>query len=399
LTAFPDSGLGAWAALLLWPPLGISGEKSTVAVRPATQLVQPSAATVLLIDGDPQNREFAAKTLQPRFRLIAAVDGDDGLRCAANDSPDLILAEAQAALSQGESLVQQLRTSERTARVPLVLLTARGEPGGAARALRAGGDDYLERPFSAEELIARVDLHLRLRQATLRALETERLATLGLLSCGFAHEVRDPLNAVINALRPAADQLRAADTGSALELIAIAQSSAMRIARLGEMFLSLGRGSAGPGHVDIADALDAALSLLHPRIPREVAVERRYSFKGPVVGMAGPLGQVWINLIDNALRAVGKAGRVRLSVERSGNEALITVADSGSGITPEHMERLFQPFFTTRADGTGLGLALCQRIVLEHRGRIEVKSEPGAGTQFIVALPLGSIPNSAAVVA
>jgi signal transduction histidine kinase len=246
-------------------------------------------------------------------------------------------------------------------------------------------------------LLARVDLHLRLRQATVRALETERLATLGLLSCGFGHEVRDPLNAVINSLRPAADQLRAGDTGSALDLIKIAQNSAMRIGRLCEMFLSLGRGSARPGDVDLAGALDAALSFLRPRIPREVAVERRYSFKGPVVGMAGPLGQVWINLIDNALRAVGQAGRVRLSVERSGNEALITVADSGSGITPEHMGRLFQPFFTTRADGTGLGLALCHRIVAEHRGRIEVKSEPGTGTQFIVALPLGSIPNSAGV--
>ena len=373
------------------------GRSRQLAVRQTTQLLHPAAAIVLLIDGDPQSRDFSAKILPPCCQLIVAVDGDDGLRRAANHPPDLILAEAQAVLSNGRSLVEQLRTSPQTARLPLVVLTPRGDPGGAAKALRAGADDYLERPFSAEELLARVDLHLRLRQATVRALETERLATLGLLSSGFAHEVRDPLNAVINSLRPAVDQLRAGDTGSALDLIKIAQNSAMRIGRLCEMFLSLGRGSAGLGDVDLADALDAALSLLHPRIPREVAVERRYSFKGPVVGMAGPLGQVWINLIDNALRAVGQAGRVRLSVERSGNEALITVADTGRGITPEHMERLFQPFFTTRADGTGLGLALCHRIVAEHRGRIEVRSEPGTGTQFIVALPLGSLPNSAPV--
>jgi signal transduction histidine kinase len=329
--------------------------------------------------------------------LIVAADGDDGLRRAVNQPPDLILAEAKAALSNGRFLVEQLRTLPETSGLPLVLLTSRGDPDSAAKALRAGGDDTLDRPFSAEELIARVDLHLRLRQATVRALETERLATLGLLSCGFAHDARDPLNAVINALRPLAEQIRAQETGLALDLVKIAQSSAVRVGRLCEMFLSLGRCSAGPGDVDLADTLDVALSLLHPRIPREVAVERRYSFKGRVVGMAGPLAQVWINLIDNAVRAVGQVGRVRLSVERSGNEALITVADSGSGITPEHLERLFQPFFTTRADGTGLGLALCHRIVLQHRGRIEVRSEPGTGTQFIVALPLGSLPNSSGV--
>jgi signal transduction histidine kinase len=279
-----------------------------------------------------------------------------------------------------------------TAQLPLLLVTSRDDPHGAGRALRAGANDYIDKPFSAAELIARVDLHLSLRRATEHSLQTERLATLGLLSSGFAHDVRNPLNGVINALPPLAERIRAQDMESALALVDIMQSSVERLGALSQMFLSLGRTGSAPERILLAEALEKTLHLLGPRVPREVVIERRYLYNGSICGSAGPLTQVWINLLDNALRAVGSHGSVLVSVERAGKDAVVTVVDSGRGIRPEHLESVFQPFFTTRPDGTGLGLALCRRIVLEHGGRIQAKSQAGKGAQFIVALPIDPVP-------
>jgi signal transduction histidine kinase len=104
---------------------------------------------------------------------------------------------------------------------------------------------------------------------------------------------------------------------------------------------------------------------------------------------------VWVNLLDNAVRAVGTEGIVKVSTSREGDDAVVHIVDNGVGIKPEHMDRLFQPFFSTRdaGEGTGLGLALCQRIVLRQGGRIRIHSDYGKGTRVEVRLPLKADPD------
>jgi signal transduction histidine kinase len=124
-------------------------------------------------------------------------------------------------------------------------------------------------------------------------------------------------------------------------------------------------------------------------------VDRDYNCPDPVWSDPGSLNQVWVNLLDNAVRAVGKDGKVRVSTVREGTDAVVSIIDNGVGIKPEHMERLFQPFFSTRdaGEGTGLGLALCQRIILRQGGRIRIFSEYGKGTRVEVRLPLEADPD------
>jgi signal transduction histidine kinase len=144
--------------------------------------------------------------------------------------------------------------------------------------------------------------------------------------------------------------------------------------------------------VSLDASLDSTLNVLGWRVPKDVVVERDYRCDVPVMGDPGSLNQVWVNLLDNALRAVGPTGRVKVSTERDGEMAVVAVTDTGVGIKPEDMEKLFQPFFSTRAagEGTGLGLALCRRIVLRHGGTIHLTSEYGKGTRSEVRLPLKS---------
>jgi signal transduction histidine kinase len=126
------------------------------------------------------------------------------------------------------------------------------------------------------------------------------------------------------------------------------------------------------------------------KTPPGVRVERSYQAREHVLGEAGALNQVWLNLVDNALRAMRETGTLRLETRVEGDELVVAVTDSGEGIHPRHLAHLFQPFFSTRraGEGTGLGLTLSRRIVLRHGGRMEVSSEEGRGSTFSVFLPL-----------
>lgn len=302
--------------------------------------------------------------------------------------PDLIVGDAETIARSPRSL-RQIRGAGENSEPPLILLGFRGGAEGMAAA-GAGPSVYLRKPVTAVELIARIDTHLHMAQVAKRALESERLATLGLLASGFAHDVRNPLNGIVNSVAPLRERVAARDSLSALAIIDIIDNSCRRLWSLAEMFLSLNRSGSGQGQVDLVESLEVSLKALEHKVSSRVTVERRYSYRGSVWGQAAQLRQVWINLLDNAIHAVGKAGRIAVSTERVENNCLVVVSDSGRGIPPEHMQKLFQPFFSTRADGTGLGLALCRRIVSQHEGRIDVKTQLGEGTHFIVTLRLGA---------
>ena len=136
--------------------------------------------------------------------------------------------------------------------------------------------------------------------------------------------------------------------------------------------------------------LDNALDVVAWKMSPEVTVVRDYQFREVVPAEPGSLGQVLLNLIDNAILAMPKTGQLKLATAQVGDQVRISIQDTGVGIKPEHLERIFEPFFSTRAagEGTGLGLAITRRIVDHHRGRLEVQSEIGHGTRIDLFLPL-----------
>jgi signal transduction histidine kinase len=348
--------------------------------------------TVLVVEDDDEIRRFIAGFLRADgFRVLEASQGEEGIAKARTGYPDVVVSDVMMPVMSGVQMVQALRSHPETVDLPVILLTARNEMDATLHGLGAGANDYVGKPFRPRELVARVETQLRLRDAAARVAENERLATLGLLTTGFAHEVRNPLNGLLNSLAPLRELLLpGGDITAAETLLSVLEEAGERIHYLAESLLGFARPTDRREAVDVCASLDGTLKVMAWKTPPGVRVERAYQAGERVLGEAGALNQVWLNLVDNALRAMGETGTLRLATRLEGEELVVAVSDTGEGIHPRHIAHLFQPFFSTRraGEGTGLGLTLSRRIVLRHGGRMEVATEEGRGSTFSVFLPL-----------
>ena len=251
---------------------------------------------------------------------------------------------------------------------------------------------------SATLSIAR-DISAR-KELTARAMEMDRMISVGTLAAGVGHEVNTPLAYVITnldyALRELADE---STTPARVQEIRKALRDAREGAeRVREIVRDLRTFSSTQTketvRFELAPVLVSSIQMAFNEIRHRARLVRDFRSVTTIAGSPSRLGQVFLNLLINAAHAipVGCADKHTIGVcaALEGKEVRIEVSDTGAGIEPEHLSRLFDPFFTTKpvGHGTGLGLFVCQRIVREHGGRIEVKSTPGEGTTFSVILPV-----------
>jgi len=262
--------------------------------------------------------------------------------------------------------------------------------------LAAALNDMTER-FEA----IRDDLDRQVQLRTREVIRSEQLASVGFLAAGVAHEINNPLASIAMCAESLESRLEGLtpDDGEArivkryLELI---QNEAFRCKGITEKLLDFSRLGEVRRQATAVVALvaDVADMLRHVGrfAGRQIVID-----DGPdVLVMVNPqeIKQVVLNLLVNALDSIDETGQVRVGVRRSGDEAMLTVADDGCGMTEEVLEHLFEPFFTTRrsGQGTGLGLSIVHRIVADHGGRIAVASEgAGKGSTFRVTLPLAAV--------
>jgi signal transduction histidine kinase len=218
----------------------------------------------------------------------------------------------------------------------------------------------------------------------------DRLANLGTLSAGIAHEIKNalvPIKTFVEMMLEKSDDRELAVTVE------------REVKRLDSMVSQMLRfASPRPTTftaVQVHDVLDISLRLLQHQITgKMISVKRDFrAVPGIVRGDEAQLQQVIMNLLLNALEAMGTSGALTISteiIEENGGTHLmhVNIQDTGMGIKKENLERVFEPFFTTKKNGTGLGLAISQRVAREHHGKIEAQSEPGKGSTFVISLPL-----------
>lgn len=218
---------------------------------------------------------------------------------------------------------------------------------------------------------------------------TERLAELGMLSAGVAHEINNPL-AIIRGNAELL-QMGLPEGSESQEEVGEILTQTGRISRIVASLLTLARQEQRVvSRFELAPLLDDILGQIGHHIALSgYTIERAYrQHPLELVGDREQLRQVFTNLIINGLQAMPDEGTLTITTEADFNGTCsISVADTGPGIAPEHQERLFTPFFTTKQNGTGLGLAVSYGIVRNHGGTIEVQSAPGCGARFIVTLP------------
>lgn len=246
----------------------------------------------------------------------------------------------------------------------------------------------------------------KLRRAQDNLVRSEKLASMGRLVAGIAHEINNPVNAVINSLGPLDEivkKIASGDAGQtaalgkeAEEILAVVQRGATRTKAIVQALHGYARGDDSvQREVSLARSVDDSLGLLQHRL-RHVKVNKDVDAKARIMGFPGQIDQVLMNLLTNAAQAIGEGGgTITVGAHCQDDRVLLRVADDGPGMSAEVLARIFDPFFTTKdvGEGSGLGLSIVHGIVERHGGNIDVDSHPGQGTKFSISFPLPPAAN------
>ena len=410
---------------------------------------------ILVADDNTDMRELVSFILGKDFRVRSARNGREALDFVQDFLPDLVVSDIMMPEMSGIELCAAIKSDERLAQVPVMLVSSKAESEMKIQGLEHGADDYVTKPFHPRELLARARSHAALhrarrdlaaqnealskalddlQRAEAQIIQSERLAAVGEIAAGIAHEVNNPVNYALNAARSL--------TASISEVSSIAEHAAAlewqdlavlerEIAKLREEVEQAGgpqlaesiselteivtnglertrklvgdlRDFAVPARpsddldIDLVESIDSALLLVRPEIER---AGTRIDWIPPddlpnIAGHPTEISQVVLNLVKNAAESIGAArGRIMLSTRVDRDFVVLKVEDDGPGIPDEALSRVFEPFFTTKSagEGTGLGLAVCRKIVDAHGGKLTASNSPASGAIFELALPIAQI--------
>jgi signal transduction histidine kinase len=242
----------------------------------------------------------------------------------------------------------------------------------------------------------------KLTRAQNQLVRSEKLASIGQLVAGIAHEINNPVNAIVNTVGPldeAIGELASSDearrdeaAGDIREMVRVVQRGAQRTKAIVQALHNYSRtDDENLVDFDLNRSLDDSLELLRHLLKGTITVERRYGDVGRIRAHAGQINQVFMNLLTNAAQALGGRDDAKITIDTIAGDDVVTVkiGDNGPGIPAEVLPRIWDPFFTTKdvGEGTGLGLSIVHELVERHGGTIEVDTQLGHGTTFVVTLP------------
>jgi len=366
--------------------------------RRAVASEEAGRARVLVVDDNPDVREYIAGLLAPSYEVWTAVDGQAALEALATFTPDLVVSDVMMPRLDGVGLLQALRNWQSTQQLPVILLSARAGEEATIEGLDAGADDYLVKPFSARELLARVRTHVQLagrRRAWMAELERAN-RELDAFSYSVSHDLRAPLRAIegfSSALAEDCTDLLNDDAKMYLERIG---KNVARMTELIDDLLELARitrATIGHDPVDIsalARELASELQQLDPGRSVQIEIEAGLCARGDRRLLRIALA----NLIGNAWKYTSRTEAARIEVGRHGFDAgapSFFVRDNGAGFDMANAARLFTPFQrlhdAKQFEGTGIGLATVQRIIHRHGGRAWADAAPNRGATLFFSLP------------
>ena len=394
---------------------------------------EPKTTRVLIVDDVADNVKLLAQELQDQgYHVLTASSGRRALGIASAEHPDVILLDVVMPEMDGVEVCRRLQEDAHTRTIPIILVTSTGLDENVIAGLDAGAVDYVSKPFNRHVLAARIRSALRvtesleavtrtnqmLREEIAYRKETEeafhkkdeelrqalKLEAVGRLAGGIAHEFNNLLQAIGGYARMAMGSISPEETSHQdLQQILKATERAARLTRQLLDFSRHQRPDRKP--VDPNEVVNNVRDMVHPIIGERVTLEAVLDDSVDLVcADAGQLAQVLVNLCLNARDAMPSGGQLTIETRNvrvdeddqwtygglePGRYVLLTVADTGCGMSAEVKERAFDPFFTTKeiGEGTGLGLATVYGIVQQHDGMILVDSTPGKGTSFRILVP------------
>lgn len=423
-------------------------------------MIESDKKFILIVDDSSTNLSVLSQALKTAgYKVRVAVEGESALamleKCAIdptkNPFPELILLDVQMPGIDGFETCSRIKSNPATKTIPVIFMTALADAESKIKGLSLGAVDYITKPFEQDEVIARVNIHWRLKQLTdnleqqvtqrtralqqaqVKVVQQEKLSALGQLVAGVAHEINNPLSFMVSNIAPAKEYLAeitevlslykkhypepASDIAIKIEDIDLEfviedfshllDSMKLGTERIKDISLSLRNFARSDGDIasaiDLQETLDSTLLLLKHRLKDQggrpaIEVIENYDELPLIKCYPGPMNQVFMNLLANAIDAVEEAWEkdqrplnITISTEVLRESAIVRIADNGLGMTDEIQQHLFEPLFTTKAvgKGTGLGLSIAKQIVSDkHGGQLFCKSIAGKGTEFAIELPI-----------
>lgn len=388
----------------------------------ASPVAAPAAAApsgqrlkALVADDEPDLLRFLKSQLSRHYEVVECVNGQQAVEKAGESLPDIILLDMMMPEKDGLQACREIRANPLTRSVPIILLTARADEETKLAALGAGASDFLPKPFSTTELHVRIknlvesyqfQRHLarqntalestidQLKETEMQLVQTEKMASLGRMSAGIIHEINNPLNYAttgLYTLRNKAKYLVETQREEYTEVLKDVEEGIKRVKTIVSDLRTFSHPDAGQcDPVLVTDALAAALRFLSNEWRDRVQIETQIEAQQTIYANRSKLVQVLMNLLQNSLDAMKEksfgdeqptiqiTGRVEDGISR------LSIRDNGPGITKEHLDKIFDPFYTTKdvGAGMGLGLSICHRIIKESGGKITVKTEPGRFCEF-----------------
>ncbi len=382
---------------------------------------ESTGSTVLIVDDTPVNVAVLAEHLVSHgFSVMVAQDGEEGIERAQFAPPDLILLDVMMPGIGGFETCRRLKSHEVTKDIPVIFMTALSGIDDKITGYQVGGVDYVTKPFHTEEVLARINTHLSLQAmrrqlvAQNRQLQQEMAerqkaevvvaqrsqelarsnAELEQMAYVASHDLQEPLRMVTSYLQLLEQRYGRQLDADAHDFIEFAVDGAKRMQALIDDLLSYSRVGTKAKPLQPTDCeavMKTALQSLLMAM-EESGAQIQWAGLPRVLGDAAQLTQLFQNLVANAIKFRGEGvPRIDIRTEREDGFWRFEVRDNGIGIAPDYFERIFVMFQRlhnrSKYPGTGIGLAICKKIVEQHGGRIWVESAPGQGTVFKFTLP------------
>ena len=387
---------------------------------------QFSGEKILIVDDEELIVKLTGLLLEKRgFEVLAASDGEQCLQMVAKHHPALVLLDYMMPLMNGLDTLKQIKSCYPD--ISVVMFTGKGNEDVAVELMRAGAADYLRKPFANKSLVERIDTVLSIRQVEMEnckllkereslqdeikqwnakleqrvreksselerahqeIIQAEKLAALGHMSAGMAHEIRNPLNS-INLFAQILLSAEGLDEENQSYVYKITQE-VERIDEILIQMLASNSNQSSKHPIDLVEIIDKVVGDYQVRIESQhVELKINLNRKIPLIRV-DPLEveKIFTNLIGNALYEMPEGGALTIDLQADVEKIIIMVSDTGPGIPSQNITRIFDPFFTTKEKGTGFGLSVVLRVVNGLGGRITVDSPPDAGACFIIEIPL-----------
>lgn len=418
-----------------------------------------TVAQVLVVDDEPCILAAFTRLLRLDYDVLTAPSGERAIEIVARTrKPDLILLDVMMPEMNGYAVLASIRENPDTHAIPVILVSGKSSAAEEERGLKLGAVDYITKPCNPAIVLARVRTHIELKfardrlrdqntyletelarlryqdqQVQVQLLQSEKLASIGQLAAGIAHEINNPVGfvssnlgsleayhraifAVLDAYEAMAsscpqcapafskiEELKhkkklARIRGDIGELLSESRDGLVRVARIVSDLKTFSRAESDDWQwVDLHKGIDSTLNIVWNEIKYHCTLKKEYGDIPEVYGMPSQLNQVFLNLLVNAAQAIPQQGEITIRSGQGKGEVFVAIADNGIGIPAENLPKLFDAFFTTKpvGKGTGLGLSIAYNIVQKHGGRLEVSSAEGVGTTFTVWLPIKPVPEGA----